>query len=312
MMACTELQPEYIKVKFADQEARLLQYRLGQGQRRALIIGGVHGWEHGGVQAAYELSARLASMPLRGRIDILPVCNPRAYALESRKTPGSEQDMALCFTTSPPNDLTTALSHAVTDLAHKAEIVLNLHSAGPARYLVHTIFYRPQDAEWAASLGLPFAILPRPLDTLKDHIANRLREDQLTATLELGGGMVAYPQDVALGVEAILSLLGRSGFLGPGDYERSPTPSNLIYMHDARLFLRAPSEGAFYSQARLGTDFSSEEPVGFWVPLDGLQPQSVLAPTDGKLIYLRTRNRVSEGQTLAMFLPPQPGVSNTR
>jgi len=43
------LKPEYVRVKLADQEARLIHYRLGQGQRRVLIIGGVHGWERGGV-----------------------------------------------------------------------------------------------------------------------------------------------------------------------------------------------------------------------------------------------------------------------
>ncbi len=80
MKTCTRSEPEYVRVKFADQEARLINYHLGQGQRRVLIIGGVHGWEHGGVQAAHELLKRLASMPLRGRIDILPVCNPQAYA----------------------------------------------------------------------------------------------------------------------------------------------------------------------------------------------------------------------------------------
>jgi predicted deacylase len=141
-------EPEYIQVRLADQEARLIHYRLGQGQRRVLIIGGVHGWEHGGVQAAYELLKRLASMPLRGRIDILPVCNPQAYAAESRETPHSSHNMALCFTAGPPHDLTTALGQAETDLAQEAEMVLNLHSAGAARYLVHATSYRPQDAEW--------------------------------------------------------------------------------------------------------------------------------------------------------------------
>lgn len=213
--------------------------------------------------------------------------------------------MALSFTASPPDDLTAALSHAVLGLAKEAEMVVNLHSAGPARYLTHTIFYRPQDAEFAASFGLPFAILPRPLHALKDHIANRLREDQLTVTLELGGGMVAYREDVTVGVEAMLSLLAGSGFLSPGDYERCPTPVERIYMHDARLFVRAPSEGAFYAQASLGEDLSSGEAFGIWVPINGLQPQTVLAPADGKLIYVRTRNRASVGQTLAMFLPPQ-------
>jgi predicted deacylase len=252
-----------------------------------------------------------------------------AYAAESRFTPGSERNMTLAFTAGPPGDLTGALSQAVLALAKGAEIVLNLHSAGEARYLPHVIFYRPEDTEWAASLGLAFVIMRRRLEAMPDHIAAWLQPEQRTVTLELGGGIVAYPEDVAVGVEAVLALLGRSGFLQPGDYEREPTPSHLIYMYDARLLVRAPAEGVFYTQARPGANFSWGEPFGFWVPLDGLQPQPVvcpefcsesvgglaegpcpepaegLAPEAGKLIYLRTRNRVSQGETLAMFLPHQ-------
>ncbi|HID61235.1 MAG TPA: hypothetical protein EYP49_00595 [Anaerolineae bacterium] len=313
-MTFTKLKPEYIHVRigatvpFADREADLIHYRLGQGEPRALIMAGVHGREHGGVQAAYELLERLAAMPLQGQIDILPVCNPMAYAAESRFTPHSEQNMSLAFTPGPPRDLTEALSQAVLALAREAEMVLNLHSAGEARYLPHVIFYRPEDAEWAASLGLPFAIMPRRLEAMPNHIAARLRPEQRTVTLELGGGIVAYPEDVAVGVEAVLALLGRSGFLESGDYEREPTPPEMIYMYDARLFVRAPAEGVFYTHARPGANFSSGEPFGSWFPLEGslsLQPQPVLAPEAGKLIYLRTRNRVSQGGTLAMFLPHQ-------
>jgi predicted deacylase len=342
-MAFTGLKPEYIHVEFADQEADLIHYRLGQSEPRALIMAGVHGREHGGVQAAYELLERLAAMPLRGRIDVLPVCNPMAYAAESRMTPHSERNMSLTFTPGPPRDLTEALSQAVLALARETEIVLNLHSAGEARYLPHVIFYRLEDTEWVASLGLPFAIMPRRLDAIPNRIAARLRPEQRTVTLELGGGVVAYPEDVTVGVEAVLALLGRSGFLEPGDYDyerREPTPPELIYMYTARLFVRAPAEGAFYTQARLGANFLQGEPFGFWVPLDGLQPQPVLAPEAGKLsrsqklaadcqtryqtagfgnpagancdllklIYLRTRNRVSQGETLAMFLPHQNPV----
>jgi len=299
------LKPKIIHVKCADQEADLVHYRLGQGERRVLVIAGIHGREHGGIQAAYELLKQLAARPLRGQVDILPVCNPMAYAAESRFTPGSERNMALAFTSGPPCDLTEALSQAVLTLAEGAEIVLNLHSAGPARYLPHTIFYRSQDAEWAASLGFPFAIKRGTPETLVHHIASRLRPEQRAATLELGGGTVAFPEDVALGIELITTFLGRSGFLGPGDYERRPTPPEMIWLTDARLFVRAPSEGAFYTHSQPGMDFVSGEPFGFWVGLEDMRPRPVLAPTKGKLIYLRTRNRVHQEETLAMFLPKQ-------
>jgi predicted deacylase len=299
----TDSQPNYIQVTYADQKARLAHFRLGQGERRALIIAGVHGREHGGIQAAYELLQALVKRPLHGRIDVLPVCNPLAYEAETRFTPVSDRDMARAFTLSAPRNLTEALSHAVLRLAEKAEVVINLHSAGDARYLPHTMFYRKQDAEFAASLGLPFAIKRGTPETLRHHIASRLHAEQRTVTLELGGGTVAFPKDVSLGVDRILAFLGRSGFLEPGDHEREPTPPHMIWLSDARQFVRSPGEGAFYTHTKPGADLAEGEPFGYWVGLNDLRPYPLLAPTTGKLIYLRTRNRVPAGGNVAMFLP---------
>jgi predicted deacylase len=304
------LQPHYIRVTHGGQEATLVHYRLGQGKRHVLVIAGMHGREHGGIQAAYELLGRLADVGeqhvrLRGRVDVLPVCNPMAYAAEARFTPDDDRDMARTFTPDEPADLTEALSQAVVSLAEKAEVVLNLHSAGDARYLPHAMFYREQDAQWAASLGFPFAIKRGTPETLVHHISSRLRPGQRTVTLELGGGTVAFPDDVTLGLELIMAYLRRSGFLGQGDYEREPTPPEMVWLTDARLLVRAPGEGAFYTHSQPGMDFVSGEPFGFWVGLEDMRPRPVLAPTKGKLIYLRTRNRVHQEETLAMFLPKQ-------
>lgn len=303
------LQPRTIHVTHADREARLAHYRLGQGERRVLVIAGVHGREHGGIQAAYELLMRLADVPLRGQVDVLPVCNPLAYAAETRFTPYDDRDMARAFVPGEPGDLTEALSRAVMELAEGAEAVLNLHSAGEARYLPHVIFYRERDAEWVASLGFPLAIKRSTPETLAHHIASRLRPEQRTATLELGGGIVAFPEDVALGIELITAFLRRSGFLEPGDYECAPTPPEMIWLTDARILVRAPGEGAFYTHSQPGADLTTGEPFGFWVGLDDVHPRPVMAPTTGRLIYLRTRNRVHQGETLAMFLPAQHNSS---
>ena len=300
-----DLQPNYIHVTHGDHNATLAHYRLGQGKRRVLITGGVHGREHGGIQTAYELVRRLAAMRLRGQIDVLPVCDPMAYAAETRFTPGSDRDMARGFTASEPRDITEAIAHVIMNLAEDAEVILNLHSAGEARYLPHVLFYRDEDTKWAASLGFPFAIKRGTPESLVQHIFSYLRPGQRTLTLELGGGTVVFPEDVTMSVELITAFLGRSGFLEPGDYGRQPTPPEMIWMSDARLFVHAPGEGAFYPHAQPGADFADGEPFGFFVELDDLRPRPVLAPTTGKLIYLRTRNRVPNGGTLAMFLPRQ-------
>jgi predicted deacylase len=88
-MTFTGLKPEYIHVRFASREADLIHYRLGQGEPQALIMAGVHGREHGGVQAAYELLERLTAMSLRGQIDILPVCNRPIRAAQVRGSPSA-------------------------------------------------------------------------------------------------------------------------------------------------------------------------------------------------------------------------------
>jgi predicted deacylase len=300
--------PNIVHVEFGEQAADLIHYRLGadgENDWRVLIMAGVHGREHGGIQTAYELLQRLAGVTLRGRVDILPICNPMAYEAETRFTPPSGRDMSRAFTEASPGDLVEALTQAVLALALPAQVVLNLHSAGEARYLPHAIYYRPQDADWATLLGLPFIIMRRDLDELQGHIATRLQPEQRTVTLELGGGVVAYPEDVARGLEVILALLGRMGMLGPGDYELTPTPPERHYTHDARVFVRAPCEGAFYTRLYPGVDLVEGEPFGLLVPLDQPHPRPIQSPITGRLIYLRTRNRVAQGDTLAMFLPHQ-------
>jgi predicted deacylase len=213
--------------------------------------------------------------------------------------------MSRAFTSDKPTNLTEALSQAVMNLAQGADVVLNLHSAGNARYLPHAIFYREQDVEWVTSLGFPFAIKRGTPEMLVRHISSHLHPDQHTVTLELGGGIVAFPDDVALGVDLILSFLGRGGFLEPGDYERRPTPPEMVWLTDARQLVYASGEGAFYTHAQLGADFTGGEPFGFWVQLDDMRARPVLTPATGKLklVYVRTRNRVPHGATLAMFLP---------
>jgi predicted deacylase len=299
------LQPNYIHVEHDGEEASLVHYCLGQGERRALIIAGVHGSEHGGIQAAYELMLQLDNLPLRGQIDFLPVCNPMAYSAETRLTPGSESDMARSFTQNQSTNITETISRAITDMAEKVEFVLNLHSAGDARYLPHVIFYREQDVERVASMGFPFAIKRGTPETLACHILSSLRPEQFTVTIELGGGICAFVEDVTQGVDLILAYLGRNGFLESGDYERKPTPQELVWLVDDRQYARAPSEGGFYSHATLGADFICGEPFGFWVDLEDLSPRQVVAPVTGKLIYIRTRNRVPQGETLGIFLSPR-------
>jgi len=119
------LQPEYLRGSYADQIATLAQYALSHGEPEILVLAGVHGREDDGSQASLELLLRLADRPLYGRIGVIPVCSPPAFAAETHFTPVSDRYMARAFAPDAPRDLTEALSHAVLRVAQRADVLLN-------------------------------------------------------------------------------------------------------------------------------------------------------------------------------------------
>ncbi|UCC77965.1 MAG: succinylglutamate desuccinylase/aspartoacylase family protein [Anaerolineales bacterium] len=295
-----------IAVEFEGQRVTLPHYRSGQGSRRGLIVAGIHGREHTSIQVAYDLVAQLENAALKGVIDIIPVANPLAYAAETRESLLDGLNLGQAFAASEPRSITSAIAVAIRGLVEGAEWVLDLHSAGEARYLPHVIFARAKDADMAASLGLPFAILRR-------RTREGAREGALSwaaaqagtrgLALELGGGIAVFPEDVARGLQTVIAFLGQQGFLEAGDSATAPTARVCVYLDDVRVFVRAPGEGAFYPCTKLGAVLDRTQELGMWVALDTLRPTSVVAPCRGKLIYLRIRCRTPDGATLAMLLP---------
>jgi predicted deacylase len=298
--------PNAIAVEFEGQRVTLPHYRLGHGSRRGLIVAGIHGREHTSIQVAYDLVAHLESAQLRGVIDIVPVANPLAYATETRESLEDGLNLGQALAALEPRSITEAIAVAMRGLVDGAEWVLDLHSAGEARYLPHVIFAREADADMAASMGLPFAILRR-------RTREGAREGTLSwaatqagtrgLALELGGGIAVFSKDVARGLQTVLAFLVRQGFLEANDITTAPTEPDCVYLDDVRVFVRAPGEGAFYPRTRLGAVLGQTQELGMWVALDTLQPSSVVAPCRGRLIYLRIRCRTPAGATLAMLLP---------
>jgi len=271
-------------------------------------VAGVHGWEHTSIQVAYRLIEQLAARQLTGVVDVVPVANPLAYASETRETMEDGVNLGNSFAVGESGSITEAVAVAIRRLAEGAEWVLDLHSAGEARYLRHVIFTREEDAEMAASLGFPFAILRR-------HTREGVEGGSLVATalttgaqglaLELGGGIVVYPEDVEESLRAVVNFLGRQAYLAGDGFAVRPTLPERVYLSDVRVFVRAPEEGAFYPGVGLGATVDKGGALGTWIPLATLRPTALAAPCRGMVIYLRIRCRSHEGETLVMLLPPQ-------
>ncbi|MBN2552094.1 MAG: succinylglutamate desuccinylase/aspartoacylase family protein [Spirochaetales bacterium] len=299
----------------------------GRGGPRLLIVAGVHGREHSGIRTAFALIERLAGLSdIHGVIEILPVANPRSFAAETRENPADGRNLGECFTrpASPGPSVagpaaaegrpsqTQAIAGAILDRLEGCSHLLDLHSAGEARYLPHALFFREDDAPSAAAAGLPFALLRRK--TREGAVAGTLSRAALAGgipalALELGGGITTWTADIDAGIRGILSLLARWNYLSWESVDSAtppdPTPAERMHMQDDRSFLRAWEEGAFYPSCEPGRELRKGERIGTWISLKNLEAEPVAAPEAGLLIYLRSRCRTHSGDTLAMLLPPR-------
>lgn len=302
-----------LSVAWDEHSLDLPVHRFGDDAPGVLIIAGVHGREHSGIQVSYALAERLAEIPgIHGTIEILPVANPESFAAETRENPVDGKNLGERFS---PSDLigqevtqTEAIAGTILSRLESVSHLLDLHSAGEGRYLPHALFLQEQDAPTAAASGLPFALLRRRTREGRETgmLSRAAFQRGIPAlALELGGGITTYLEDIDRGVRSVLSLLAFWGYL-PRKYRLNPTPPDRVHLRDDRKFIRAWEEGAFYPMCTLGEILGKGQRIGTWISLEHLQAVPVVALEPGLLIYIRTRCRSHSGDTLAMLLPEVP------
>ena len=120
----------------------------------------IHGNEPTGVEIILDLYRFLRDKPLKGRLMLLPVANPRAYAVNHRFTPIDELNLNREFPGDPDGNYSQQLAAAITrEFLEKIDIHFDYHSGtdrptvdyvymsldeGLSRSFGAKILYRPQ------------------------------------------------------------------------------------------------------------------------------------------------------------------------
>jgi len=277
----------------------------GKRGKKILITAGYHGLEHSGITIAYKLFDFLKhARHLNGEITIVPIVNVNGVRAETRGNPMNGKVVSACYQGRGKDSLSDKIALEIWKTAKQSDCVLDLHSAGYARYLQHAIFCDRRVIPLVRTFGFDFAI--RRTEGKEGRgvglIGEASRSGILACALELGGGHVVFLDDVESGLSAILNFL-RSIECLPLAGEIPLTPSSRIYMHDARVFARSPVDGVVYLERRLGEIVSSGEALATCIDLDGYRRQRLKSPASGKVIYLRTKARIGCKETVAMILP---------
>lgn len=193
------------------------------------ISASVHGNENAGSQAILDLFRAIRDQPLKGRILLLPVANPRAFAVNHRFTPLDELNLNREFPGDPAGTYTQQLAHAMTEeFLSKIDVHIDLHS-GTDRPTVDYV-YIWSDEPLSRAFGSK--ILYRPTSgmggTLYAGTTKTVtidRRDMSIVTIELGGGIVDQTPYVDRTVEGVLNMLRHLDAI-PGEVK--PAPEQIV------------------------------------------------------------------------------------
>ena len=193
------------------------------------ISASIHGNEPTGTEIILELFRLLRHTPIRGRLMLLPVANPRAYAVNHRFTPIDELNLNREFPGDPRGNYTQQLAAAITrEFLEVIDVHLDFHS-GTDRPTVDYV-YLWNDEALSRSFGSTVLYRPQPSregttfsGTTK--VVTLDRRNIPVVVVELGGGIVDQRPYVERGIAGLLNMLRQLGVM---DGDVVPPPPQTV------------------------------------------------------------------------------------
>jgi predicted deacylase len=189
------------------------------------ISASIHGNENTGSQAVLELFRVLRNLPLKGRVLLLPVANPYAFAVNERFSTIDKVDLNRQFPGNPKGTYSQQLAHALTQQYLNAiDVHIDLHS-GTDRPTVDYV-YIWNDERLSRAFGSK--LLYRPVENKQGTVFGGTTKSVTIDTrnipvsvIELGGGIVDQGPYIKRTVDGVLNMLKTLGAI-PGDPWENP------------------------------------------------------------------------------------------
>lgn len=189
------------------------------------ISASIHGNENTGSQAVLDLYRVLKDQPLKGRILLLPVANPYAFAVNERFATIDKVDLNRQFPGNPKGTYSQQLAHALTnEFLNVIDVHIDLHS-GTDRPTVDYV-YIWNDERLSRAFGSK--LLYRPVENKQGTVFGGTTKSVTidtrnipVAVIELGGGIVDQTPYVKQTVDGVLNMLKTLGAI-PGDPWTNP------------------------------------------------------------------------------------------
>ena len=276
------------------------------------VLGGVHGDELEGVVAARMFAAQLNAMPagtLTGRVKVVPVSNPVAFAARSRTTPTDGANLARVFPGRPDGTVTEQIAHVLTtEVIAGADLLVDLHSAG-AKYEMPVFAGFVSDAPMGARSAKATFAFGAPM--VWEHAGSgpgrsmSAAEDLGVASIYVegsgGGGLIGRDVDIYIdGLHRLLAWLGMTA-------ERHATPLPPLVLRgddgDVDESLACSVAGYCITRVRAGDIVQSGQNLADIVNDAGDTIEQIRSPRLGTVMMLRRQAEVQPADGIAMLGP---------
>lgn len=220
------LRPKFSTHADGSDAALTIHEIVGSGDGPTIgISGAIHGNEPTGTEIILELYRLLQTTPIKGRLLLLPVANPRAYAVNRRFTPIDELNLNREFPGDASGNYTQQLAAAITrEFLEKIDVHLDFHS-GTDRPTVDYVYIWNDEA---LSRSFGSTVLYRPEQSREGttftgttKVVTIDRRNIPVVVVELGGGIVEQKPYVERGLSGLLNMLRHLGAIA-GDVVAPP------------------------------------------------------------------------------------------
>lgn len=283
-----------------------------------LILGGVHGDEPAGVEAAMELIKRFNAITVRGCITVVPIVNPPAWQSQSRCGPDG-LDLARTCPGRRDGSPTERIAAAVSRLISESTALVDLHTGGRAMEIFPLAGYMmvrdaailKQQRRMASTFSMP--IIWGTSAELNGRTLSVARDHRIPAIYAENGGAEANPKIVSAYVNGCLSVAAMLGLVDVIDVidatRPSPSTDQPIVVEDTssgsghlQICQPSPCDGRFEACVALGDEVTAGDPLGSVIATDTRRRVTVEAEKTGKLIALRAISDVQRGDSLGVIL----------
>jgi predicted deacylase len=285
----------------------LLIARGARPGRTLVVLGGIHGDEYEGPAAAREVFDRLDPAAMAGTYLAVPVCNPPAFAAQTRCSPLDGQNLARVFPGDPNGTVSERIAHAITtEVTSRADFLIDLHSSGSFMAMPLLAGY-PMGGHPAARLareaarcfGLPVIWGHEGASEGRSLSEPHARGVPWLYTESPSGGWLHadIAHRYAEGVRRVMQLLG----ILEGAPPRARVEHDLAGEGDVDRSLTAPTDGFLVNAAELLQSVRQGDLLGTICDLAGEPLAEIRAPSSGILMLRREAASVHAGDLLYLL-----------